>query len=349
MVRTSFRPAARLAAAGFCFVVAAAAQSPYSVRLIANDPLRAESYDTATNTVVANQTLPAGALTRATLETFAQSYTLARYTCSTTATAAGVAFDATSMCWFQVGSLRGRTHADLTLTIGGTGVARIEAELWHGGDGAIAPALAVDLGDDGTNELEASCITFCASPWHHRLWTWDFADGPLVIRIRTDQWSSGGPQIHGLELDIVPWAAGATPVLDACPVRSEVISQWSIAGESVNYQLAAESPASAQEQLALRAFGHGDFGFYVVSGAAATRPLVLSNPAIRCNALADVILVEPGIATATMLIGASPSPRAWRLAVPRLPPGLRFFVQHGSLRASAPAAFGTTNVVRVDT
>lgn len=320
------------------------AQAPWTTTLVANDAITAEWVNTQTNVVGASQTHPAGPLVAASVQV-----STARYSCSLVAAAASVEFTASTSGGSMTWPFRSRSHADLTLTITGTGIASLEVDLRHGGDGVIPNAMRIDVGDDGTVELESSW-GFIGSPRHHRLWTWDFNQGALVVRIRTDQQTMFGFQGHSIVLRALPWSGHATPMSAACPASGVEMDPWLFEAETTNYQLAPEPATQTNQLLALRAFGFGSLGFFVASDTASLTPLQLPNLPILCPALANALFVEAGSVSATTQIsGASMIPRQWTLAVPLLPPGIRFYVQHGSVATLASPAFGTSNVVRIDT
>jgi hypothetical protein len=112
---------------------------------------------------------------------------------------------------------------------------------------------------------------------------------------------------------------------------------------SSNHHLVA-LPATDGHQLAvLQAHGLGGANVFVVGADATTAPLLLPPPfASTCPLLGNVLATVPGTVTSN-----TPTPTTWQLAIPPLPPGLVFFVQHASVHAIAPFPVGTSNRLRI--
>ncbi|MCB9876226.1 MAG: hypothetical protein H6835_01380 [Planctomycetes bacterium] len=331
---------------------AALAQGPLTAQLVANDATTAQWIDPATGAVGAQMSTPPGPTTGTAVQVgYGGNPSFARYQCSLAPAGDGFAFSASSSCSYPLGSIVGQIHADLTLTIAGNGAAfaGIDALLWHGGDYPGPTAMLVDVGDDGVVDLTSD---WSVGPGYrqHRLWYWDFADGDLVIRVRSDQASFGGWQVHGLSLDVRPWAPGTSPV-SAGSTTIPYIPINVTDPESSNYALVAEPPAQPQHAMDLRATGMGHYGYFLVSDVGATLPLLLPAPwNVPSPALSNVLAFAGGAVTATVPYPPNaPTPREWVLPVPPLPPGLTFYVQHASANQYYAFWFGTTNVVRIDT
>lgn len=325
---------------------AIAAQGPITATLFANDPISAAYANASTGTSLL-QTVPAGPLTSASVA--AGPYT--SYACSLAATATGHHVTASSYCTFQQIGIpsSGSTHADLTLSLAapaGTVVA-LSLGITHYGDSPAAPAFRVDLGDDGTVDVDAGCGA-CSGLAQHRVWTWDFANGPLALRILTDQGVGFGPQNYVLDLDIQPWIAGASVVAGDCGIVGSARNWSSQVFEITNYQLRAIAAAGSFGKL--RANGLGPFGAFLVADQPVAGPLTLPPPfSATCQALGSVLFLAFGTVSAATTITLPVAPLAWDLDVPVLPSGLTFYVQHASAYGQLPYWFGTSNIVRIDT
>lgn len=329
-----------LALAALCPLVPA---QSVSAGLVALDAIAARIVDTSTNTVVMQQAHPAGPLTNT-----AQQVPHAFWSCGLTTFGSGVRLVASSSASVHPNPpLESRTHADLVLTVTGAGAAfaGIEVTLTHSGDGASSSGFSVDLGNDGTAEIDTGPF---GSPTHHRLWTWDFASGPLAIRIRTDQVGAFGTQAYSLTLAAFPWHARARPVAADCNLLGSVTDLQGFRRESTNYQLAVVgTPAFAS----ISVLGLGDFQAFLLSGSGNVVTLVPPAPFLpRPVPLLDSIaFLTFGPSSAATTISGAVLPRRWHLTIPPLPPGLQLYFQHVSAVMQSPQHLGTTNVVRFDT
>lgn len=235
----------------------------------------------------------------------------------------------------------------LSVTAATPCVATVEVDLFQGGS-AASPGTRVDLGNDGTVEVPSQ-------PWpgssgrEQRSAIWDFATGPLFVRIRTSiavsssTWYSES-YLSFLELRIRPWVAGAQPIGSLCSATGRVSNFLT------NYALTME-PAAAPQFAELRARGAGEFAAFLIGLQPGALPLTLPPPYQgTCDVLTDVIATAVGVPAAPMGPTASPQPSLWTLPVPPLPPGLTLYLQHASA-TSTPSSywFGASNLIRLDT
>jgi hypothetical protein len=331
--------------------VGAKSQGPLQAALMAVDDIQAKWVFQSTGAVGATQLHPAGVLSAANVQVgYGVHPNVARYTCDLSGVGNGYVLDATTSVAGYVSGVSFVTHADLLLVLTGPAdlVVSIGLLLSHAGDFTSSSAFRVDLGDDGTVEVDSGCMN-CGSARHHRLWTWDFAAGHLGIRIRTDQQSTGGAQGHALTLAVQPWIGEASRAAADCGGIAHVATTSNAEYESSNYQLAADEPTQPSQLAVLRAVGLGQANALVVAMQPGTTPLQLPAPfTSTCDVLANVVLffVLGPSATTTAPSG---TPWEWQLPVPLLPPGLTLYVQHASAHVATPFWFGASNVVRIDT
>lgn len=327
-------------------IAAVVAQGPISATLVSNDIAYAEMRN-QTNGECASQIFPPGPFTSMSL-----SVPRIHYSCHLTQVGSDWHLFATSGDNAYQAYPNATDHADLTLTLTapqGT-IAMIDLQVGQGGDAPSPSGFRVDWGNDGTVEVESTCLT-CTYLTHIRTWTWDFSNGDLAIRIRTDQVSIAGVQGYQCELNVRPWGAGATPIAPDCGGLINYQPGGSGSGlVSTNYQIAALPPTQAVALATLRANGGGQFGAFLVSDSQVTQPLTLPSPfTATCSVLAAPLFFDLGTVTATFSSWTSAPPRQWDLVVPQLPPGITFYVQHASALPIAPFPFGSSNVLRIDT
>jgi len=325
----------------------AAAQS-IQTALVAQDAVYARVADHGgTHTVYFQQSQPAGPIYNG----FALAVPGASYSC-TLSTAGGAAHLQCSTLAnppsSQAPSIFPETHADLLLTVSGMvgTAASVELLLTHFGDMASSYGFSVDLRNDGTPEITTAGPA--GSPWHHRMWTWDFAQGPLAIRIHTDQAEAFGAQGYGLVLDVQSWVSNAHPHWPDCGLVNYVRDPQFIRAETSNFGLAALPSAQPQQLALLHAVGLGQFGLFVVAADPsvwAVAPL----PSPMVPLLSAIVFQMPGAVAARTTNGVAGMPRTWEIAVPQLPPGFTFYVQHASAIIDQFIWLGTTNVIRIDT
>jgi hypothetical protein len=331
--------------------VALEAQGPLQAALLAVDDIHAKWVFQATGATGAMQTHPAGTLSAANVQVGHGVQTnVAHYTCTLLPMGNGYTLDASTSVAGYVSGVQFLTHADLLFVLTGPAdlVVSIGLLLSHGGDFTSSPPFRVDLGDDGTIEVDSGCMN-CGSARHHRLWTWDFAAGHLGIRIRTDQQSMGGAQGHSLSLAVQPWIGAASHAAADCGGIAYVASPSNSERESSNYQLAVDEPTQPSQLAVLRAVGLGQVNALVVAMQPGTTPLQLPAPfTSTCPVLANVLLFDV-LGPSTTTTAPSGTPWEWQLPVPLLAPGLTFYVQHLSAHVASPFWFGASNIVRIDT
>lgn len=324
----------------------ALAQSPISATLVSNDIAFARR-DNQNNGEYEFQIQPPGPFLGTSLAVQG-----IQYACNLAPTAMGWLFTASSGDSMQAPNDHKDDHADLTLTLSAppATIAAVEVAVLHGGDSSSASGMRVDLHADGTVDVDSGCS--CVFLRAFRTWTWDFAQGDLRLRIRTDQTSYAGTQGYSVRIEVTPWVANALPVADGSPQ----IAYWrpSSDQESSNYQISALPPTTSGPLAILRGVGLGQFGAFLIADNPATSPVTLPNPFITTsNLLAIPQFLDFGTVTATTQWGGV-TPREWQLTVPSLPPGMSFYAQHVSVSPPVastyyPPAFGSTNILRFDT
>lgn len=328
---------------GLSLLAPAVAQGPLQASLIALQPITAEWTSAPPGTTGALVTVPAGPITRAEAHApFGQNW--ATFDCSIAPLGDGVRVLATSVV-FPPGTELAETHADLLLLLSSPQPIPVSLDLHvaHYGDTPWAAGFRIDVGDDGSDELDTSSPACCGSV-RRLASTVTVGPGGLAVRIRSTNIMGASPQAFDLWLDVEPWLAAATPVSGACDALATKLPPDGY--YQGNYQMAVLPPASPSEFALLRASGLGPFDLFVVSGDPGTSPLTLPVPTTGpCDLLTNLVLAFPGEATIL-----SPARSGFELRVPPLPLGLVIYVQHLSVENEvAPFAFGTTNVVRIDT
>ena len=336
----------------------APAHSQLTARLVANDDIYAQHQGLAPGIPTWADVRRAGPLTSASVEVLygSGSFDRVHYDIDLAPDGDGWRLDGYVETGWGVpyGFAHVSVHADLTLTLAGPPglVVGLLVENLHGGDCSDPNAFRIDLGDDGTTELWSAAQPGGSSTyWGHRVWTWDFANGPLPIRVRSDGFLWCGAQGYRLDLRIVPWIPEAQPAGPDCGGISRIGGPSYF--EDTNYQLVPIPSPVPGELAVLRASGLGSFGAYVVASGPSATPFSLPSPFPQtCDVLIDGFWFGAGAVEELSYLSPWPSPpqpRTWRLHVPALPPGLSLHVQHVSAMLQPPFPFGATNRVRIDT
>ncbi len=239
------------------------------------------------------------------------------------------------------------TTADLLLEITGptTAAASLVARIGSAGDSPDPRGFQLDLGNDGTIELDSFHPRNPTTGLERRAaWAWDFRNGPLRMRVRHLGWGWSAPQAFGLDLGLVPWLATASSHGSDC--GNEAILPM-VGFYASDYHLLALPPATQQALSTLRATGLGHFGAFLVSARPDTiRWQVPATLSLPCDLLSEVLFTTPGTVTRSAGSSRNPWPMEWTTQVPLLPPGLDLHLQHASL---APPWFGVTNRVQIRT
>lgn len=328
---------------GLSLLAPAVAQGPLQATLLALQPIESEWTSAPPGTPGALVSVPAGAITRAEVRApVGQNW--ASFDCSISPIGEGVRVLATSVV-FPPGNELAETRADLLLLLSAPQPITVALDLHvaHFGDTPSALGFRIDIGDDGSDELDTSSPECCGSVRRFAATTTIGPSG-LPVRIRSTNTMGASPQAFELWLDAEPWLAAATPISPDCgALGTKLPPQGYYQG---NYQLAVLPPVSPYEFALLRAAGLGEFDLFLVGTDPGTAPLLPPAPLPGpCDVLAGIVFAFPGEATIL-----SPARSGFELRVPPLPIGLVIYVQHMSAAGTAaPFAFGSTNVVRVDT
>lgn len=344
----------RLSIASILLISGTALAQSVTATLTANDTIYAQwSIPAIASGVI--QTHPPGPLTSTSLSapyTLGSGAIAASYSCQLTTQGDGIRLIASTYSTLVSGGITlADAHADLTLQVAsvGTPAAAVSVMFSHFGDLGRSDGFRVDLGNDGSVDADSGTHP-CSSGDRFRSWIWDFANGPLVVRIRTDQYASAfwGAQDYGLRVDVEPWHPSATPVATDC---GAVAAQSTWRCMDTNYQMWASPPTQPGDWMVLKAAGFGTLDTFIVAGQSQQVPFQLAAPfSIACPLLSDPLVLMPGVTTAlTSPFDPTPTPRQWELRVPPLPAGLVLHVQHASAMPAAPWWFGATNVLRIDT
>jgi hypothetical protein len=327
---------------GVNLLAPAVAQSPLQATLIAVAPVEAEWVNAPPGTAGALMSQPAGPLTSVDL-TAPVGQNWAHVTCALSANGSGWRLEASSQVFSPPGEIA-ETRVDLLLLL--TAIApttlALDLQLAHWGDFPFGVGFRIDLGDDGSDELDTT-VPYCCGSVRRQSMTRTIDATGLAIRIRgvNTMWVS--PQAYDLWIDAQPWLPQASAVAADCGRLGieAPLPVW----YGGNYQLAALSSSDPAEFGVLRATGLGGFDLFFVAGLPTTAPLVLPPPLPGpCDLLTDILVAVPGTPTVP---GSTAT--EWELRLPLLPPGLALFVQHASVHTIAPFGFGTTNVLRLDT
>lgn len=216
---------------------------------------------------------------------------------------------------------------------------RIEAGSGLPTNPAPTQVIQVDVDADGANDID--WVGLGGGPTgEFRLLNRTLGPTPLPIRVRVLAQSIGSPAALGVLIVVRPWAPGTSPAGNGCDVLASASTSaggvW-----TTNAGLAPYLPAVPTGSLDLHAHGVGDIAGCLVSDQpTVAAPLSMPPYASSCGALSSVLGLFPLSAV---------QPNHWRLAVPLLPPGLVFYVQHWSATTQAPFHFGTSNRIRVQT
>lgn len=234
-----------------------------------------------------------------------------------------------------------QTSADLLWQVNGppTLHGEVRIDIAALGDAGAANGLLVDFGNDGVVEVDTAPSV---GHWFNglRSFPWDFAAGPLSVRIRHASTGGFPPQYYGLDLQFDPWYAGATDLGASCP---QFTSQ--VADLHFDHRLAALPPTAPQDLSTLRATGFGSFTAFLISAQADVGPAPLPPRFGSCDLLTSIVFTAPGSATRV----EAWYPVEWVARVPMLPPGFEFWAQHASLRQAATWELTLTNRIRVQT
>ncbi|MFT4840300.1 MAG: hypothetical protein ACJAQZ_000118 [Planctomycetota bacterium] len=328
------------------------APAQITLSLVANDDIEARWINLPSGTLGGLDTHPAGPLSNAIVQVSGGSQQ-SQFDCDLSSYVGFDELTATTICRGSYWPSNASTHADLTLTIDGP-VGRhvgISIDINHFGDYSSAEGFRIDVEDDGTIDLDSVAPVGSTGLHEHLHLSWDFAGGPLPIRIRTDQLGFGGPQMYSLRIRVWPWTPAATPAGPDCGLRAALYDGHHY--ESSNYHMTARASSAPGELAILQATGLGQLNAFVVAAQPMVMPLQLPPPfTTACDILANGLSYGSGTVTelnnVTPVLGYFP-PREWQLVVPTLPPGLTFYVQHASASSFAPFWFGTTNRIRFDT
>ena len=249
--------------------------------------------------------------------------------------------DATTMVFAPQGEVVG-TNADLLLTLTGppNSLATIDIGLAHLGDTPDPNGFRIDLGDDGSDELDTASM-YCCGTLQRRVLTRSLANGPWLVRIRDDNTLSVSPQAYDLHLEFRIQLAGVTDIGGEC--GRAITTPPTTVIYSTNAQLTARPSSLPNEFGVLRAVGLGHIGLFLF----ADQPLLAQLPLPpfgSCDVLASTQFGDPGLVTSGTAV-----PSEWEVHLPALPPGLTFHVQHAWLHLGAPIRFGASNALRIDT
>lgn len=249
-----------------------------------------------------------------------------------------------SHAWLWPGNLS-RTSADLLLQVDGPkdATCTVELRVTSFGDNPDPRGFQVDVGNDGLFEVTSTPLsTFTPNLDRRAGQAWPFARGPLLVRVLHEAWGSSIPQDFGLEIAVRSWPLPAASRGDDCGNvgRGPATSSY-----ATNYHLAALPPLAPTDLMALRATGLGGFSGFMVGTRPDTvtfqLPGVLSVP---CDMLIQTLFTTSGTVARTVPFQGTPA--EWVAAVPLLPPGLEFWVQHVSLEIPW---LGFTNRVQIRT
>ncbi|MFO1076317.1 MAG: hypothetical protein U1E73_01165 [Planctomycetota bacterium] len=237
------------------------------------------------------------------------------------------------------------TTADLLLQISGpqSATGSIEFRVTDAGDTPDPTGFRIDVGNDGTVEVDTR-QPFAPTTFVDRraAYAWDFANGPLFVRVTHHSGGYVAPQLFTLQVSFRSWVAGMRSSGDDCGAVGSVPVT---SGYESHYHLAALPSLSPNHAMVLRATGVGPFASFLVSLQPHTAvygiPGFLTPP---CDLLAPVeFLVAGGVSS---VVPGTPFAVEWIAPVPHLPPGLDFYVQHASMNVGW---LGMTNRVHVRT
>ncbi len=294
----------------------------------------------------ASVTHPAGLLPTAVSLTGPVGTTWATFQCALVNSGSVCTLTASSNCAAPFPQ-QAQTQADLLLLVSAptATVAAVQIEVAHLGDSPWFSGFRIDIGNDGSFEVDTSSSVCCGTIRRHHV-TADFLGGPLSLRITDSNAGGGSPQAYTLSLHIEEWLPSATPIAAECPGTVNTLPTNQVF--YTNYQLAAFPPTALQSLGVLRAIGLGRFDLFLVSDQPAAQPLQLPGPYVGlCDVLSNIVFAATG--TPSGSAGPNNQFTDWSFVIPTLPPGLVFHVQHGSATRGAPFWFGATNRLRIDT
>ena len=318
----------------------AATQTGVTAQLTALQPIVATWLNAPPNTPGASVSHPAGPLTSALVRlAVGVRPTAAEVECSLPTNAwprlhLEASHDSSFGDWVQ-------TSADLLWQVNGPPTLRgdVRVDIAALGDAGVANGLLVDFGDDGVVEVDTSAGV---GHWFTglRSFSWDFAAGPLSVRIRHAATGGFPPQYYGLDLQFEPWYAGAFDLGASCP---QFTSQ--VADLHFDHRLAALPATAPQDLLTLRATGLGGFTSFLVGALPDVGPAPLPPHFGSCDLLTSIVFTGTGGATRM----EAWHPIEWVARVPLLPPGFEFWAQHASLRQGLTWELTLTNRIHVQT
>ncbi|MFO1076316.1 MAG: hypothetical protein U1E73_01160 [Planctomycetota bacterium] len=326
-----------------------AAQTGFSAQWSAQQPIVAQWVNAPIGTPNATVTYPAGPLP-ATPVTVAVTptgwLTATSFSIAPQVPQPGMLFDWSfhSSSWVPATAVT-TTFADLLLTVTGpqNATGSLDLRVDASGDSPSQFAFRVDIGNDGSFEFDSRDSQAATTSLDRRAsYAWDFANGPLLVRVLHQGNGAAMPQGFGLQTGFRPWAAGTTSTGDDCGALG--IAPFGGTGFETHYHLAALPPFASNQSMVLRASGIGPFAAFLVSMQPNTVTYGLPGFTPPCDALANIALVELG-GVSQVLSGTS-FRIEWILPVPVLPPGLDFWVQHASMQLGW---LGFSNRVRVQT
>lgn len=250
----------------------------------------------------------------------------------------------------QNSSLTYSSSADLTMSVSGPigqrGHVKIVLLGWD--DAASTTSLLVDVGDDGSNEANSQA----APSVYIREWRIPAALGPGGLDIRVRHFDAGPPYGPGKDWNVTlafePIADCATDLGSSCAINDVgwVLPPSPSVYANHPYFLHA-APGGGGALCELIARGHGPIAAFCF----AVDPTRVAPGWLGVGLGCDDLLQNVAFTLPGDVIAAE----TWSFAVPALPPGVTFWVQHASFGpgpgwyGSAPIwRTGVTNLVRVD-
>ena len=311
-----------------------------SATLTAITPITAAWLNPPTGTSGAIVTHPAGPVIAASVSA-PVGMQWASFQCNLAATGDSAVMTATSLVFAPAGAVV-RTNADLllVLTAPPTALGTIDIGLAHLGDTPDVSGFRIDVGNDGSDELDSGS-QFCCGTVKRRVLTRSFANGPWLIRIRNDNLLAASPQAYDLRLEFRIELAGVTDLGSDC--GPPLITPPTTFVYSTNSQLAARPSPVPSEFGVLHAAGLGQLNLFLF----ADQPWLVSLPLPpfgSCDLLATTQFGDPGMVVSSTAVASE-----WAVHLPQLPPGFTFHSQHITLSLGAPQQFSASNVLRIDT
>ncbi len=326
-------------------------QSGFTTQVTALAPIVAEWTNAPTGTIGAVVTHPAGPLPNAATVvgvTIGSSTNAMAFYCSPTTPEPGVvsSWSFSASATTPVGQFA-RTSADLLIRVTGPqdAVCTADFRLSASGDTPNGTAFEVDVGCDGTVEFNTWPSFQTTSLDRRAAALWDFAEGPLLVRILHAANGSYMPQGFGVLFTLRPWIPDTAGFGDDCGNEAPASGNR---GYFSRYHLAALPPLAPTEIAALRAIGMGPFSAFLISDRPKTVTFHLQgSTSLPCDLLSDVIFLDSGFVSRTVWSHVEGDiPVEWIAPVPQLPPGLEIHLQHASLYWPY---LGFTNRVRLRT